>query len=160
MARRTGVTGAGLGFITDFLTSFRQAIKDAGGEYKDILVADPTTETGRVFLAKWAQDVVQAARGTANVFPIWKTIQLGTYRSAKELLEAFEAGGYRVSSWASDILNRVVVSTALTTIDLVVVSVAELGFKDGATFKQICECAFKLGFEFCPVEVGVQLRLQ
>ena len=43
--------------------------------------------------------------------------------------------------------------------DLVVVSVAELGFKDGAIYKDICERAVEYGLELCPAEVGFQLRL-
>ena len=43
---------------------------------------------------------------------------------------------------------------------MVVVSVAELGFKDGATREQIYARAKELGLDLCPAEVGPQLRLQ
>jgi hypothetical protein len=45
-------------------------------------------------------------------------------------------------------------------LDLVVVSVAELGFPDGATLKDIYAKAKTFDLELCPCEVGPQLRLQ
>lgn len=44
--------------------------------------------------------------------------------------------------------------------DLVMVTVAELGFKKGARRDQIYERAKELELELCPPEVGPQLRLQ
>jgi hypothetical protein len=44
-------------------------------------------------------------------------------------------------------------------IALVVVSVANLGFSRGATYKEICDRALHIGLHFCPSIVGPQLRL-
>ena len=38
-------------------------------------------------------------------------------------------------------------------------SVKELGFNDGAYYKDICTKALELGLELCPAEVGPALRL-
>ena len=43
--------------------------------------------------------------------------------------------------------------------DLVVLSVGELGFKDGAHYSDICARAVEIGLELCPAEVGPALRL-
>ncbi len=45
-------------------------------------------------------------------------------------------------------------------IDLVVATVAELGFENGAKRSEIYTRAKELGLELCPPEVGPQLRLQ
>lgn len=44
-------------------------------------------------------------------------------------------------------------------VDLVVVSVGELGFKDVALYKDICARAAEFGLDLCPAEVGPALRL-
>jgi len=68
----------------------------------------------------------------------------------------------RISDWANDIIGKPAfsVATEKTDVDLVVVSVAELGFPKGATLRDIYATAKKRGLELCPNEVGPQLRLQ
>jgi hypothetical protein len=100
---------------------------------------------------------------TASNFPTWKTIKLGTGpKTADDFRRALKAGGNRISDWANDILGKRAFTAAdeETEVDLVVLSVAELGFKDGAARKDIYKQALKLGLELCPAEVGPQLRLQ
>ncbi|NQU84038.1 MAG: hypothetical protein HQ536_05000, partial [Parcubacteria group bacterium] len=96
-------------------------------------------------------------------FSTRKTIQLGTgLKTVDDFCRAFKENGCCVSDWALDILKKpaFTVVSQPTTIDLVVRSVAELGFPDGATRKEIYERAAKLGLELCPAEVGPQFRLQ
>ena len=72
-----------------------------------------------------------------------------------------KANGHRVGDYASQMLDMVVVASAKTEVDLVVASVAELGFKSGATYEAICTRAKKeFGLERCPAEVGPKLRLE
>ena len=68
----------------------------------------------------------------------------------------------RVSDWANDMLGKSTfkVATDPTEVNLVVVSVAELGFKDGAKLKDIYAKAQQLGLQLCPNEVGPKLRLE
>ena len=47
-----------------------------------------------------------------------------------------------------------------TQLDLVLLSVAALGFRQGGTLADVHARAVRLGFELCPEEVGPQLRLQ
>jgi len=95
--------------------------------------------------------------------PAWKTIKLGTgLKTSKDFISAIEKAGGKVSDWARNILGRkaFTASTKPMELDLVVVSVAELGFPDGATLKDIYAKAKTFGLELCPCEVGPQLRLQ
>jgi len=98
-----------------------------------------------------------------RVFPAWKTITLGTsLRTADEFRGALKSNGFHIGDWGNDILDKPAFTTAPkeTEVDLVVVSVAELGFKNGATRLEIYERSQELGLELCPAEVGPQLRLQ
>jgi len=92
-----------------------------------------------------------------STFPNFK---LGTHESAGGLRRALLACGCRIGKWGSDILDQVTVSPTETTVELVVVTVADLYFKEGATRMAIYERAMALGLELCPSEVGPQLRLQ
>ncbi len=87
-------------------------------------------------------------------------IKLGTHENAAALREALQACGCRIGKWGSDILDQVTVSPTETRVDLVVVTAADLYFKEGATRVGIYERAVALGLELCPSEVGPQLRLQ
>ncbi len=98
-----------------------------------------------------------------KVFPIWKTIKLGTgLKTADDFREAIKDRGMKIGDGANDILGKpqFTVVTKETELDLVVISVAELGFKSGATREQIYARAKEFGLDLCPAEVGPQLRLQ
>lgn len=92
--------------------------------------------------------------------PIWKSVKLGTHADNKALRQAMLDAGFRISDWASDILKKTAVATEPDEANLVIVTVAELGFPSGATRDQIYDKAISMGFELCPAEVGPQLRLQ
>ena len=95
-------------------------------------------------------------------FDIWKTVKLGTgLKAAEDFRRTLRDGGFLISDWASNTLNHPAFKAANeeTEIDLVKVTVAELGFKKAARC-QIYERAQYLGLDLCPPEVGPQLRLQ
>ncbi len=92
--------------------------------------------------------------------PAFMRIKLGTQKSAKDLRKALLDAGNRIGDWGDDILKRIEVATEPTEVEIVVFTVAELGFPNGATRAQIYEKALSLGFELCPAEVGPQFRLQ
>ena len=93
-------------------------------------------------------------------FPIWKTITIGTHKAVDKLKADLLANGFQISEWANDILNRITLAAKKTKLDLVLVTVAELGFKDGAYLSDIYKRALEIGLELCPAEAGPQLRLQ
>ena len=91
---------------------------------------------------------------------VWKTIQLSTHKSVDDIRSDLKENGFSVTDWADDILGKVVISQERTAVNLVGVSVAELGFKEGATRTKVYDRAQELGLELCPAEIGPQLRLQ
>ena len=97
-----------------------------------------------------------------RVWKTWMTIKLGTLKNVEEIRKALKVGGNNIGDWANDILGKpaFTVSGTEQDVELVNVSVEELGFKQGACYADICKRAFELGLDLCPAEVGPQLRLQ
>jgi hypothetical protein len=97
-----------------------------------------------------------------RVWKTWMTIKLGTLKNVEEIRQALKADGNNIGDWANDILGKpaFTVSVDEQDVELVNVSVEELGFKQGACYADICKRAFELGLDLCPAEVGPQLRLQ
>ena len=92
-----------------------------------------------------------------------KTIKLGTgLKTKKDFITALEQNNNKVGDWAKDIVSKAefVVSKKEKLEKLIILSVADLGFKDGAKVKDIFNRAKELGLELCPPETGPQLRLQ
>lgn len=107
--------------------------------------------------------VVKSATPSDLVLKVWKTIKLGTgLKTADDFRKALKKSNCGIGDWANDILGKPAFTASETEMDanLVIVSVGELGFKDGATRKDIYERAQSLGLSLCPAEVGPQLRLQ
>lgn len=93
----------------------------------------------------------------------WKTIKLGTdERCADDFRASLKEADCNVGYWANNILDKPAfkVSVNKVKVGLVVMSVIELGFKDGATLEAIFTRAKEIGLDLCPPEVGPQLRLQ
>jgi hypothetical protein len=88
------------------------------------------------------------------------TIKIGTYKDIPSLRKALEDSGVSISESSNSILDRVTLSKSEKLLDLVVLSVADLGLSIGAGTLQVYDAAKKQGFELCPAEVGPQLRLQ
>jgi hypothetical protein len=93
-------------------------------------------------------------------FEIWRTIRIGGFRNADEVRKAIKNAGMNIGNYANDILGKILLATSETDVNIVLLSVADLGFKDGAEYGKICSRAKELGLELCPAEVGSQLRLQ
>ena len=92
------------------------------------------------------------------------TITLGTHRSGADLLDTLIERKCRVSVWSRQALENpdFPVATEEIAIDIVVVSMLEMGFAEGefATLDTIYDRAKQMGLGTCPVETAVQLRLQ
>ncbi len=115
-----------------------------------------------------APPLVPAAAGVAPASaaqaPIWKTITIGEYKGVNTVRAAIDAAPCPIAmgDWADEILGRPAFPFSRTKvdIDLVTVSVAELGFGPrGASLHDIYARAGTFGLELCPAEVGPILRL-
>jgi hypothetical protein len=96
-------------------------------------------------------------------FPTWRTVKLGIgFKNADDFRSELKNRGMKIGDWADNILGQpaFTVATQETELDLVVISVADLGFKKATTRKKIYARAEELGLNLCPVEVGPRLRLQ
>ncbi|MCY3550928.1 MAG: RNA polymerase sigma factor [Candidatus Poribacteria bacterium] len=92
------------------------------------------------------------------------TITLGTHRSGAALLGALIEKKCQISLWSRQALGNpgFPVVAEETTVDVVVVSMLEMGFAEGelATLDTIYDRAKQMGLEACSVETAAQLRLQ
>ena len=102
---------------------------------------------------------------------IWKTIQLGGYKNADEFRKAIKKAGMKISDYADDILGKPAFKVEAKETDIILarMTVAQLGFPNGATYKNICEKAvgqttvindIEYEVTLCPNEAGPALRLQ
>jgi len=101
-------------------------------------------------------------------FKTWKTIKLGSgsmtvedFRQDAENLGC-QSMECEVRDWDSQIKQDVLafrVSKKKMNVKLVFVTVAELGFKEPATIKDIYSRARKFGLGLCQQEIGPRLRL-
>ena len=111
-----------------------------------------------------------AKQPTALETPIWKTIAVGGSKGVNAIRVAMETAPCPV--WTGDEADEILGRPAFPFIrkpielDLVVLSVFELGFGDQASRKavqvslhEIYARAASLGFDLCPAEVGPALRL-
>jgi hypothetical protein len=87
---------------------------------------------------------------------IWRTIKLGTH-TVGQMKKAINPE--LISRWANDLLGKLTVAPTPTEVDLVKMSVYELGFARGTTTEPLFRRIKELG-ELCPAEVGLQLRIQ
>lgn len=93
-------------------------------------------------------------------FAVWKRVVLGICKTPDEYRTALKKAGRRIGDWGDDILGRISCSQEEIDLDLVAMSVADLGFRGGARYEGLCAKAVELGLELCPAEVGPALRLQ
>jgi hypothetical protein len=94
--------------------------------------------------------------------PIWKAVDLGVYRDATAVRDAFRTTPVliHIDNLADQILNRITFLQTDTPLNLVLTRVSDLGFgEDGASLKDIYDRASRLGLALCPAEVGPALRL-
>lgn len=113
-------------------------------------------------LIDFYQKILETPVAKTVEWKMWMTVRLGTLKNVDEIRQALKTGGYFIGDRENDILGKPAfkVSETEQDVELVNVSVEELGFKQGACYADICKRASKLGLDLCPAEVGPQLRLQ
>ncbi len=90
-----------------------------------------------------------------------ETISIGG-KTAKQLENAITEAGMQISDLAKYMVESKDFKTSKTKedLDLIRLSVKDLGFSQGATTSQIYKRAEELGLELCPAEAGPHYRLQ
>jgi hypothetical protein len=146
-----------LGIMFEIVKALIQTLLDNGGTDDDLrrIQADKGLRKEIVNLI--------LSRRPSRLWKPWKTI---THKAGKQTAESFRSvlaqAGCRIGDWANKLLNRVGFSeyASETTVDLIVVSNAELGLNVGATFRETCERGLKMGLGLCLPEDGPELRRQ
>lgn len=89
-------------------------------------------------------------------------LTIGTGEDANALKAGLVRAKFYVGDWARKLLDTLAFPTHAekTEVGLMIRSVADLGFHDGAAYKDICAKAQEMGLGLCPIEVVLQLRLQ
>lgn len=92
---------------------------------------------------------------------VWKKLMIGPPRadSVENYREHLNKAGFRVGAWAYDIREKTPIATEPQELDLVVVTPRELGFTDLTCYDEICRRAKERGYDLCPAEVALALRL-
>ncbi|MBU3896067.1 hypothetical protein KKG36_02030 [Patescibacteria group bacterium] len=136
-----------------FVAAVLMGLPEVGGEQRQRWIDHPRE--------------LQEALSVLNRMPdlglrTWKTIKLGGLKNADDFRRAIKGCGMRINDGADDIIGTpgFVVAAGEVEVDLVKVTVGDLGFTNGATRGQIYVLAEELGLKLCPPEVGPQLRLQ
>jgi hypothetical protein len=95
-------------------------------------------------------------------FSTWKAIELGTIPFVDNCRRTLWSKGMKLDRFAKDLLDHPAfkVAPTHTTISLVSLSLANLGFGRGSHLEDIYAAACQEGLQLCPAEVGPQLRLQ
>jgi hypothetical protein len=98
---------------------------------------------------------------TDPITSVWITITLGTI-PRDQLDQKLQDNNTKISDQAAEMMQQDAFTVAQREerINLVSVSVAELGFDEATCYKVICQRAKEHDLEPCPAEVGPQLRLQ
>jgi len=111
------------------------------------------------YFARNAEDTKNEKGLTADF-----TVTLGTHTSGADLLDVLIEEKCRISLWSTQALGNpdFPVVAEETKVDIVVVSMLEMGFAEDefATLDTIYARAKQMGFETCPVGTAAQLRLQ
>ena len=131
------------------------AINKLGGQ--DVFERLLTCSSVNVIFRDGKAEVV----ATDPITSIWKTITIGNI-ARDQVGPTLKERGMNVSDWLADMMKQDAFTVAQEEeqIDLVNVSVAELGFDQATRYDTICARAKERGLELCPSEVGLQLRLQ
>ena len=99
-------------------------------------------------------------------FQIWQRVKVGTFKNIKQLSRALKRNGFKyanIEKFGQSSFQKpdIILSSQEELVELVIVSIPDLGFNFGPLpYRYIYMRAKELGLEFCPIEVGPQLGLQ
>lgn len=100
------------------------------------------------------------SRLSSGDYPRSIEIAVGTHSHWKRLDTDLRQAGYLVGPDVGSMLKTAELFPSAQKLSLVLLSVGDLGFSNGATTNLVFRAGLRLGYELCPAEVGPQLRLQ
>lgn len=172
MSKRGSEFLKGFGTGYEILKVIINAVLDRGGTDDNLrcIIAEGSTlphQIAELVLGTGKQEVKEQGTPPPKKFSIWKTINLGVGpRTATEIIKDFNKMSPRmeISGLASALIgnpSEFFVAFKELEVNLVIVTVKELGFEDGVcSYQDICTRGIKMGLTLCPPEVGPQLRRQ
>lgn len=98
---------------------------------------------------------------SATELKVWKTIKLGTINNVEDYKNVLKQAHCILDTDAGDMLNeyRIRLQKKESTVDLVLLSIADLGLGAEAEYQAVCDRAFAMGLKLCPRELGPALRV-
>lgn len=129
------------------------------------------TENTKAYVGEWSIDISQTIRKYPNIehlyesFPekkiFMQTLETDPAINTPEKAEKeLKNKNMYLTDWGKDILYKTEFSKESEIYELVMFTVNQLGFSNGATTDEIYKRAEDMGLELCPAEVGPHLRLQ
>ena len=102
---------------------------------------------------------------TARPVPQFKrhaTIRVGNFQSNADFRRAFGQSHGKVGEWVNSLfsVSQFIGLSEITSFDLTVVSVQQLGFCRSVSLQKVYKRALKFGLSLCPTEIGLQYFLQ
>jgi hypothetical protein len=93
--------------------------------------------------------------------PVWKTVTIGIWRNANSYRDALDVAGMKIGDSADEIIGRPAFRYEQTerSIELVRVSLNDLGLAQGVSLAEVYRRAAQAGLELCPPELAIALRL-
>lgn len=106
-------------------------------------------------------DVVQGCSRIEKIPNAIPDVEVGTHADVSFLARAIRARGFEITGDAQEVLPLVPLAKERKTICLARVSLRDLGFTKGVSqFESVFHAARLHGFDLCPPEVALQLRLR
>lgn len=100
------------------------------------------------------------ARGTKATFPTWKTVTIGTFRTTDDLVSQLKRANARTTDWSMDVITHIAPHQSEAKVELVRLTLADLGFSSAPTWVEILAAANQAGLDPVPEEIGPQLVLK
>ena len=87
------------------------------------------------------------------------TITLGTHKTRRACLASLQKNDIKViRPWTEEILKKILFTQTPIELELIEVSVKELGFDEATRLDVICRRIVERGFDLCPGEAGPVFR--
>ncbi len=94
-----------------------------------------------------------------KAFETWRRVRLGRCQTASAYHTALLEGGFKIGPFSEDLLDKTPISLDQIDVELISLSVDELGFPNGTTYGESCKKGIGLGLNLSPGELGAALRL-